>query len=186
MDNFKQLREIAAKKRDDAIKAAKTEFNETSQKIAELETRLKTKRMPRPNARAGRPKLADLVYEAMPDDRTFTLDDLLGVLNANHPERKWIKQSVNVAVNRFLKAGAIKRIAFAGHKRKAEFALPDTPFEPVKTMLDWARDVEGWETMQPVELMVRMTELGYELEVPPKDAVKSLEREILKSNPTLK
>ena len=34
--------------------------------------------------------------------------------------------------------------------------------------------------MKPVELMVRMTENGYEMEVPPNDAVRSLKRELNK------
>ena len=40
-----------------------------------------------------------------------TLDDVMGFVKPEHPDRKWIRQSVNVAINRFLKAGAIKRIA---------------------------------------------------------------------------
>lgn len=177
-ESFKALRDVAAAKRDATIKAAKLEYNETIQKIAELESRLRGQRRPRPNARPGRPKLADHVYDAMPDDRAFSLDDLLGTLNERHPERTWIKQSVNVAVNRFLKAGAIKRVRFAGHKTTALFALPDVDVQEAKTMLDWAKEVYGWETMKPVEIMVKMTEMGYEMDVPPNEAVRSLGREL--------
>ena len=49
-----------------------------------------------------------------------------------------------------------------------------------RTMLDWAVEVPGWETMKPVEVMVAMAEAGYEMEVPPNEAVKSLKREIAK------
>ena len=181
-ESFRNIRAIAAKKRDKAIKAAKLEYNETIQKIAELEARLKTTRTPRPGARAGKPKLADLVYEAIPDDKPFTLNDLIGTLKAKHPERNWIKQSVNVAVNRFLKAGAIKRIAHAGHKRAAVFALPEVDLPEAKTMLDWAKGIEGWREMEPVELMVKMTEAGFQMEVAPKDAVRSLEKELIRAD----
>ena len=47
-------------------------------------------------------------------------------------------------------------------------------------MLDWAREVEGWEDMKPVEIMVAMTEAGYQMEVPPNEAVKSLGRALNK------
>ena len=45
-------------------------------------------------------------------------------------------------------------------------------------MLDWAKEVQGWERMPAVEIMVRMTENGYEMEVPPNEAVRSLKREM--------
>ena len=182
MNTYQQLRKIAAKKRDDAIKAAKLEYNETIQKIAELETRLKIQRRPRPDARAGRLRLADHVYDAIPDDRTFTLNDLIGTLKASHPDRKWIKQSVNVAVNRFLKAGAIKRIAHAGHKRAAVFAFPHIDEQGAKTLADWAIEVleSHGEPLKPVEVLVRMTENGFELPSPPNEIVRSLKREMVK------
>ncbi len=182
-NTFQQLREMAAKKRDDAIKAAKVEFNETVQKIAELETRLKGKRRPRPGARNdGKPKLADLIYSVLPDDRPFTLTDVCGFVEAAEPDRKWSRQTIYTNLNRFLKAGAIKRIAHAGHKRAAIFALPDVPFEEAKTMLDWANEViaDSDCELTPVEIMVEMTERGYEMDVPPNDAVRSLERELSK------
>ena len=45
-------------------------------------------------------------------------------------------------------------------------------------MIELAQEVEGWETMEAVELMVRMTELGYEMEAEPNRAVASLNREL--------
>ena len=74
-ESFKELREIAAKKRDKAIKAIKAEYNETIQKIAEVEARLREPRQ-RPNARPGRPRIADKIFEALPTDKTFTLNDV--------------------------------------------------------------------------------------------------------------
>ena len=180
MITFQELRRIATKKKNAAIKAIKAEYSETIQKIAELEARLKAPRKPRPNARAGKPRIADLVYESLPDDKPFTLNDVLGILEASHPERDWKRHSVYVALNRFLKQGAIKRIAHSGHKRAAIFALPSVPLEPAKTMLDWAKEIEGWQGMEPVKLMVKMTENGYQMEVAPKDAVQSLKRQLEK------
>ena len=61
------------------------------------------------------------------------------------------------------------------------FAMTDFDAPEAKTMLDWAREVEGFENMKPVEIMVAMTEAGYEMDVPPRDAVKSLSRELEKT-----
>ena len=70
------------------------------------------------------------------------------------------------------------RRATAG--KSALFALIDYDAPEAKTMLDWAREVEGWEDMKPVEIMVAMTEAGYQMEVPPNEAVKSLGRALNK------
>ena len=80
-----------------------------------------------------------------------------------------------------LHAGSIKRVRRATAGKSALFALIDYDAPEAKTMLDWAKDVEGWETMKPVELMVRMTEAGYALESEPNRAVASLERELSKA-----
>lgn len=173
MNAIKQLKQEAAAKRDTAIQVAKTEYNETVQKIAELETRLKGERRPRPTRTT---KIADIIWSILPSDKTFTLNDVLGALEAAEPDRRWVKQSVYVALNRFLKAGAIKRIKRSGHKQAAVFALPEVQMPEAKTMLDWAKEVDGWADMKPVELMVRMVENGYEMESEPTRAVRSLER----------
>ncbi len=48
-------------------------------------------------------------------------------------------------------------------------------------MLEWAKEIDGYQDMEPVELMVKMTEIGYEMEVPPQDAVRSLVHELNKN-----
>ena len=83
-----------------------------------------------------------------------------------------------MTLSRLLKAGDIKRVRYAKNGRSALFALPDVEVETEKTMLDWAKEVEGWQDLEPVELMVKMTENGYQMEVSPRDAVRSLARQI--------
>ena len=60
----------------------------------------------------------------------------------------------------------------------AVFALPDVQIPESKTMLDWAKDVEEWQGMPAVEIMVAMVENGYELQSEPAQAVRSLKREM--------
>ena len=177
MNAIKQLKQDAADKRDAAIRAAKLEYNETVQKIAELDARLKGQARPRPTQKT---KIADIIWSVLPGDRTFTLTDVMGALEAAEPERRWVKQSVYVNLNRFLKAGAIKRVKRSGHKQPAVFAMPEVDVECDKTMLDWAKQIDGWESTPAVELMVKMTEAGYQMESEPTRAVRSLERELKK------
>ena len=174
MKEFTAMRKLAADKRDKAYKKARNEYETALIRIAELEQMICGKVAP------GHLQVSKAIEQVMPDDRPFTLNDVLGILEASHPERDWKRHSVYVALNRFLKQGAIKRIAHAGHKRAAIFALPSVPLEPAKTMLDWAKEVEGWQGMEPVKLMVKMTENGYQMEVAPKDAVQSLKRQLEK------
>ena len=182
MDTYKQLRKDAAAKRDNAIRAAKLEFNETVQKIAELETRLKGERRPRRNSKSSKPSLADLIYSVLPEDRTFTLDDVIGVVKSVDPERTFSKQTIYTNLNRFLKSGAIKRISHAGHKSAAVFAMPDLDVQAVETMADWAFAVLNAKQrpMTTIEIAVAMTEQGYLSDAKPSDIVRSLGRELKK------
>ena len=178
MNEFRTLREVAASKRDAAIKSAKKEYSITIEKIAELESRIGPKRRPRGNAK--KPTLADTIYSVLPDDRTFTIDDVCGLVKDAEPGRDRTRATISTNVNRMLHAGSVKRVRRPTAGKPAMFALIDYDAPEARTMLDWARDVEGWEDMEPVEIMVAMTEAGYQMEVAPNDAVKSLERELNK------
>ena len=173
---IQQLKQQAVSKRDKAIAAAKEEYNKTLQLISEIDSRLIGKRE-RKNSRTGKPTLIQMIFENLPDDRAFSQSDVAGILDA-HSERKYAKNSINMTISRMLKAGDIKRVQFAKHDKPALYALPDVEVETEKTMLQWAQQVDGWETMEPVELMVKMTEIGYQMESEPRQAVRSLKREL--------
>ena len=182
--SIQNLRDAAAKKRDAAIKAAKAEYSETVQKIGELETRLSNGRKRR-GAKRDRIRLVDIIYDNLPTDRPFSFADVVGILEASPNAKTYAQSSINMTISRMLKAGDIKRVRFAKTGQEALFALPDVKVECEKTMLDWAREVDGYQEMEPVELMVRMTENGYEMDAPPRDSVRSLERELVKSKLTV-
>ena len=179
MNEFRTLRETAASKRDAAIKAAKKEYAITVEKIAELEGRLKGRRKPRAKA-SPKTTLADLIYAQLPDDRTFSVDDVCGLVKNAEPDRERTRATIITNLNRMARAGSIKRVRMATTGKPVLYAMPDLDVPKARTMLDWAKDVEGWETMKPVELMVKMVENGYEMEAEPRRAVASLEREISK------
>ncbi|MDA8564184.1 hypothetical protein N9L06_07025 [Mariniblastus sp.] len=177
MNEFIKLREVAAARRDAAIKKAKDEHALTVRKIAELEGRIRGTRKPRARIRP-KTTLADLIYSVLPNDRPFCLDDVRGLVKSAEPDRERSKATINTNLSRMLRAGSIKRIRRSKTGKPALFALIDYDAPEARTMLDWAKDVEGWESMEPVEIMVKMTEAGYQMDVPPREAVKSLSREL--------
>ena len=178
MEAFKQLREIAAKKRDDAIKRAKDEYRAAIGQIAKLETDLRPRQ--ERGCKKRKIRLIDLIHDNLPTDRAFSFADVVGILESIPDARTYAKSSINMTISRLLKAGDIKRVRYAGHQKAALFALPDVGVETQKTMLEWAKEVDGWHNLEPVELMVRMTEAGYEMQSEPKVAVRSLTREMSK------
>ena len=179
MNEFRKLREVAAAKRDAAIKAAKREYAITVEKIAELEGRIKGHRKPRARAKP-KTTLADLIYAQLPDDRTFSVDDVCGLVKSAEPDRERTRATIITNLNRMARAGSIKRVRIATTGKPVLYAMPDLDVPEARTMLDWAKDVEGWETMKPVELMVAMTEAGFEMDAPPRESVRSLSRELKK------
>ena len=180
MNEFRILREVAAGKRDAAIRAAKKEYAITVEKIAELEGRIKGRRKPRAKARP-KTTLADLIYAQLPDDRTFSVDDVHGLVKNAEADRERSRATIITNLNRMARAGSIKRVRIATAGKPVLYAMPDLDVPEARTMIDWANDVEGWQEMKPVELMVKMVENGYEMEVEPRHAVASLEREISKA-----
>ena len=168
--SFQELRDIAAAKRDNLIKAAKDEYAETIKRISDLETRLST-HPKRRGARSNRIRLIDVIYDNLPTDRAFSFADVYGIIESKG--KQYAKSSINMTISRLLKVGDIKRVRLAKTGIPALFALPHVEVESAKTMLDWATEIDGWRDMEPVELMVRMVENGYEMDSPPKDAVRS-------------
>ena len=179
MNEFRILREVAAGKRDAAIRAAKKEYAITVEKIAELEGRIKGRREPRARAKP-KTTLADLIYAQLPDDRTFSVDDVCGLVKSAEPDRERTRATIITNLNRMARAGSIKRVRIATAGKPVLYAMADFDVPEARTMLDWAKDVEGWETMKPVELMVAMTEAGFEMDASPRESVRSLSRELKK------
>jgi hypothetical protein len=81
-------------------------------------------------------KIADIIWSVLPGDKTFTLNDVLGWLEAADPDRRWVRQSLYVNLNRFLTLGSIKRVSYARPGNPALFAMPDVETPEAKTMLE--------------------------------------------------
>jgi len=182
MNHFQELKRIAAAKRDKAIRQARREYDETIQRIAELEGVLRNKPQRR-RRNARKETLTDLIYRLLPDDKPVSVNDVCGLIRSEDPDRTFTVPTIRTILNRMKQEGQIKQVADAGGTRRALFALPDAKYNPAKTMTAWAREVieANGGPMQAVEIMVAMTEAGYEMQAPPAESVKHLERELRKS-----
>lgn len=142
---FQQIKADAAAKRDAAIKKAKAEYRATIKQIGELQARLTGPReRGRKNARI---RLIDIVFDNLPTDRAFSYADVAGIIESVPTARDYAQSSINMTISRLLKAGDIKRVQYAKHNKPALFALPSVQIETEKTMLEWAKEVEGWQDL---------------------------------------
>lgn len=173
MDAFARLRQSAEKKRDAAIDQAKAEYYATLKKLGEAEQLLYPKRKNRTQK-----TLAELIDELVPDNRSFGVDDAVAFILREYPDRKLARKSVVRAAHQLIKAGKLKKIANPTAGRKALYARVDADVPQRRNMLDWAKEIDGWQEMEPVAVMVRMVENGFELGVSPKNAVKQLTQQI--------
>lgn len=176
MDEFRKLKLAARKKRDQIIESANREYEQTIRSLADAENLLSP-----PKKRQRKKTINQLVAELAPHDQPFGVDDLANAIKESYPDRSCARQTIVRAAHDLIKAGSFKKVTLPNHGRKAMYARAELAVEPVKRMIDWAMEIDGWQDMEPVELMVKMTEAGYELESPPKNAVRSLERQLSQS-----
>lgn len=177
MNEFRTLKLAARKKRDRIIESANREYEKTIRSLVDAENLLSPRKKHR-----RKKTINQLVEELAPHDRVFGVDDLANALKESHPDRSFVRQTIVRAAHDLIQSGSFKKAAMPSHGRKAMYARAEFAVEPAKRMIDWAKEVDGWEDMKPVEIMVAMNELGYEMDVPPKDAVRSLTRELANNN----
>ena len=129
MNAYKQLREIAAKKRDDAIALARAEYKTSIKEIGKLEIRLQPRQARKPRAKPpAKIRMVDVIYDNLPTDRAFSYADVVAIIETI-PTVSYKASSINVTLSRLLKAGDIKRVRYAKNGRSALFALPDVEVE---------------------------------------------------------
>lgn len=106
MNTFKELRKLARDKRDRAIKAVRSDYQ---QSLAEINSLEKLLIEPKPSLR-GRPKPAVPmrveIMEAVPKDSTFTAHEVLKWLELDESEFTRIRTTIY----RMIKLGEVKRI----------------------------------------------------------------------------
>ncbi len=112
MDQFAELRKQAIEKRNKAIYAARQEYRLAVQQIDELahtlgvryQGRIRTKTKP----------VLKLIRELLPQDRLFTISDILDELRAHDPRRHFNPHSVRTFFPRLVELGEVRRVARNG------------------------------------------------------------------------
>lgn len=160
---FDQLRDLAAQQRDRAFSAARKEYESALQDIAALEQCL-VYRQPVKRPKERRDSLIDLITQCVPQDKPFTLDDLVGHIRQAEPDRGFSKQTIRTNVNRLITQGILKRVRRATGNQRALYAVISLNCDgPRKTLAQWALEVLhiAQRPMTADEIMVAMIDLGF-------------------------
>ena len=104
MQAFNEIRRKALEKRDKAIGIARAEYAETLARIAAIEQDI-LGREP-----STHKTISSCVNRVLPQDRQFTLDDILAGLEALDPGRVWRRRSVDSYIFRLREKGIIRRL----------------------------------------------------------------------------
>jgi len=187
MNTFAELRRLAEVKRDEAIQEAKSEYLATLAGIADLENKLASKPVPAPRPKTSRTHpLIDLVFDSLPQDRPFTLVDVVAAMKAADPDRKFSTPSVRTNIHRLIKQRAVKRVRHAvAHGCSiyavAELDLEESPFG-VMTQIQVAEQVlrELGKPVDALTLLFALQERGFQADSDEKTAMNSLSRGMAK------
>lgn len=163
MNDFSELRRLAREKRDEAIKAARLEYQVTLEEINALQKRLTKK-----PSQKGKPKpivpLRVLILDVAPHDSTWTVSEVTKRLERPETDENLIRATLS----KMLKKGDIKRIRRGRNNIPALFAVKD--YGPADAGLNGLSQIEAAEIVlrqlgRPVsltQLVVEMLEQGYE------------------------
>jgi hypothetical protein len=124
MDEFASLRKLAREKRDRLIATARADYAATFDRIAALERTL------RPKWRRPRESIGASVDPLMPQDRPFTIPELMTKLEALNGPLAWPKKSLAVHIYRLQQHGIIRRIRRSSTHRPALFAVAGLEVAP--------------------------------------------------------
>ena len=111
MSYFEQLRMAAIERRDMALAAARLEYQQSLAKIKQLERTFGAKR-PKSTQRP----MSALICQCLPRDRTFTIDELLGLLELAEPGRMFNPSSVRTYFHILERQGAVRRVRREGSR----------------------------------------------------------------------
>jgi hypothetical protein len=164
-DEFLNLRIKARTRRDAAIQAARDEYEQTLRDIEALQAKL-YKQLPQGNSVS----LAAAVQAVMPQDREFTVSDIMTALEARYPRRIWILNSVNNRIMKLRSKGHIVRLSRAKIGISAVYAV-----KGFQSSINPGADLTLAEAIRLVmvrpltisEAVVAILEVGYRTTMPP-------------------
>jgi hypothetical protein len=157
MNDFSEMRRLAREKRDDAIKAARLEYEVTLGEINGLQKRLTKK-----PSQKGKPKpivpMRVLILDVVPHDSTFTVSELTKRLERPETDENLIRATLS----KMLKRGNIKRIRRGRNNIPALFAVAS--YGPDDIGLNGLTQIEAAEiVLRELGRPVTLTQLVVEM-----------------------
>lgn len=164
MEAFTEIRRKAMEKRDKAIATARAEYAETLSRIAAIEQDILGRDS------SSHKSISSAVYQILPQDRPFTLDDLMASLEGIDPGRLWRRRSVDSVVFRLRERGILRRLRRSKKTDPAIYVrvgvkVEPRPFENM-TIKEVAAKLLAEKPMSQTELVMAMLDAGYETTQP--------------------
>lgn len=161
---FAELRELAANKRDEAVRVAEAEYAAALQRIASLECNLFDDSR-KPVRRLG-DSINGLIMEVVPTDSVFTVDQIVGLIRTVHPNRRFKKRTVQLNIGQLCTNGTLKLVTPSRGPRPATYALAglDVAIEPPQRSYgDWAEFIlrRANRPMRAIEILMGMRDAGF-------------------------
>ncbi len=184
MDAYAILQKQAAAKLDQAIQAARREYRETIDRINQLRRELGHE-PPTKGLRVER-TFTELVRDHHPQDRPYTANDVLVIVQAVEPNRIFKRGTLKTILHKMGDLALIRRVA----KDRKGYVLWAAAGCEVETkpyaampLSDVIADIlEGSEAMRPAELVVAVQRLGDRSEDDPRELLLVV-RKSLYANP---
>lgn len=181
MNAYQQIRERARRKRDEAIRDARSEYDQTMKRIEVVERSLgapllKQVVIPEPEVR----KIMDLILEVIPKDRPFTSIDVVELLRDYYPEREFKPNTVRTYMHRLALFNKLKRICRLRGTEVTWAAIDcpvKEPYDGSASLVDVAELVlkeSGPMTM--LQLTLAVQKRGMRPEAKPRSLMESLRR----------
>lgn len=179
MDAIKILRQRAADKRDQAIKAARDEHKRASRLIDQIAATIAPEPPVVRHRGPNRPKpIIELIEAVIPRDKPFTVADIMAALKAAEPERDFHVATVRSFIPRLMERGVFRKVCrgLGGH---VYYAAPEceTTYGPLEALniVDAARLIlEESGPLTSAEIVVTLKERGYRPDDDPRILLRTL------------
>ncbi|MEX2307129.1 MAG: hypothetical protein WD738_06030 [Pirellulales bacterium] len=181
MDAYQQLRQRAKQRRDEAIREARSLYDQALKRIELLERSLgrempKQTIVPEPDAR----RIMDLMVENMPMDRPFLAQELVELLRDLYPERDVAPKTVRAYLHRLIVRGEIRRVSRPKGKEvlyAAKTCTADGPPDAAAALINVAETVlREVGPMTMLQLTLAIQDRGTRPELKPHSLMQSLGR----------
>jgi hypothetical protein len=161
------LQSRAAEKRDQAIADARREYRHDIEAVEALERRLPPILPPINTAPLGKvPSIVDLIRALVPNDKPFTVTDMMHLLHDAHHGQKFHQPTVRTHTSRLCSQGHLRRLYKTGQMETlyvlAESAVTEGPVE-TKTLAEVTAEIlaESSRPLKVTEIVVMMRARGY-------------------------